>query len=224
MIVSPLREMMMSPSRSVRLTVSSSGPAFVPVLIIALLQILFAGRAYGFPSFLLAMVVLFYCWGPRDLDADIGAVTHAGDRDTRVNALQDLPTDPPSPPLGLDGRTLVDTVFRAALTRWFGVLFWFLLLGASGALIYRFVQLVAQSESFRSALPRAHADALRELHVLLDWPAAQLMTLSMALAADFDAVERVRADINKAGLAAEMESSSADGDKVRARLRVGDKS
>ena len=44
------------------------------------------------------------------------------------------------------------------------------------------------------------------------------------VAADFDAVERVRADINKAGLAAEMESSSADGDKVRARLRVGDKS
>ncbi|MBP6681699.1 MAG: type II secretion system protein GspL [Halioglobus sp.] len=44
------------------------------------------------------------------------------------------------------------------------------------------------------------------------------------VATDFDAVERVRADINKAGLVAEMESSSADGDRVRARLRVGDKS
>jgi len=44
------------------------------------------------------------------------------------------------------------------------------------------------------------------------------------VAADFEAVERVRADINKAGLEAVMESSSAQGDKVRARLRVGDKS
>ncbi len=44
------------------------------------------------------------------------------------------------------------------------------------------------------------------------------------LAADFAAVEQVRADINKAGLEAIMESSSAQGDKVRARLRVGDKS
>jgi type II secretory pathway component PulL len=44
------------------------------------------------------------------------------------------------------------------------------------------------------------------------------------VAADFDAVERVRADINRAGLVAEMESSSADGARVRARLRVGDKS
>jgi type II secretion system protein L len=44
------------------------------------------------------------------------------------------------------------------------------------------------------------------------------------VAADFEAVERVRSDINKAGLEATMESSSAQGDKVRARLRVGDKS
>lgn len=160
----------------------------VPVLLVGALQFFLHGVAYGFPSFLLATAVLFYCWGPRDLDADIGAVTHAPDRDTRVAALQEIPTDPPAPPLGLDGRSLVDTVFRAALTRWFGVLFWFLLLGAAGALLYRLVQLVAQSEAFRSALPRAHADALRDLHLALDWPAAQLMTLAMALAADFDAV------------------------------------
>lgn len=160
----------------------------VPVLALAVVQFLIVGVAYGFPAFLLATLVLFYCWGPRDLDADIAAVTHASDRDARVAALQDIPSEPPVPPLALDGRSMVDTVFRAALSRWFGVLFWFLLLGAAGALLYRLVQLVAQSESFRSSLPRAHADALRELHVLLDWPAAQLMTLALALAADFDAV------------------------------------
>ena len=44
------------------------------------------------------------------------------------------------------------------------------------------------------------------------------------LAADFETVERVRADINKAGLQAVMENSSAQGDKVRARLRVGERS
>jgi general secretion pathway protein L len=44
------------------------------------------------------------------------------------------------------------------------------------------------------------------------------------LAADFEAVERVREQINQAGLQAVMESSSAQGDQVRARLRVGEKS
>lgn len=44
------------------------------------------------------------------------------------------------------------------------------------------------------------------------------------VAADFETVEQVRAAINRAGLKAEMESSSAQGDQVRARLRVGEKS
>ena len=44
------------------------------------------------------------------------------------------------------------------------------------------------------------------------------------VAADFEAVEQVRAEINKAGLQAVMESSSAQGDRVRARLRVGERS
>ena len=44
------------------------------------------------------------------------------------------------------------------------------------------------------------------------------------VAADFEAVEQVRAQINQAGLQAVMESSSAQGDQVRARLRVGERS
>jgi general secretion pathway protein L len=44
------------------------------------------------------------------------------------------------------------------------------------------------------------------------------------VAADFEAVEQMRADINNAGLQAVMESSSAQGDRVRARLRVSERS
>ncbi len=44
------------------------------------------------------------------------------------------------------------------------------------------------------------------------------------IAADFEAVEAIRAGMNDAGLAAVMESSNAQGDKVRARIRVGEKS
>jgi len=44
------------------------------------------------------------------------------------------------------------------------------------------------------------------------------------VAADYGAVEQVRAGMNELGLQAVMENSSAQGDKVRARLRVGSKS
>tara|TARA_R110002049_G_scaffold24473_3_gene86756 strand:- start:8005 stop:9228 length:1224 start_codon:yes stop_codon:yes gene_type:complete len=43
-------------------------------------------------------------------------------------------------------------------------------------------------------------------------------------AADFEGVERLRSRINENGLEAVMESSSAQGDSVRARLRVGKRS
>jgi general secretion pathway protein L len=44
------------------------------------------------------------------------------------------------------------------------------------------------------------------------------------VAGDFEDVEQVRAAINQAGLEAIMESSSAQGEQVRARLRVGERS
>ena len=44
------------------------------------------------------------------------------------------------------------------------------------------------------------------------------------VAADFEAVEELRSKINAAGLEAIMESSNAQGDKVRARLRIGERS
>ena len=43
------------------------------------------------------------------------------------------------------------------------------------------------------------------------------------VARDFEGVERLRSKINEAGLEAVMENSSAQGDKVRARLRVGER-
>lgn len=44
------------------------------------------------------------------------------------------------------------------------------------------------------------------------------------VAADFEAVEELRSKINAAGLEATMESSNAQGEKVRARLRIGERS
>lgn len=44
------------------------------------------------------------------------------------------------------------------------------------------------------------------------------------VAVDYGAVEQVRSGMNQRGLQAVMENSSAQGDKVRARLRVGNKS
>ncbi len=183
-----------------RLWQSGAG-AFVsvglPVAVVALIQWLVSDALYGLAELALGAIVLFYCWGPRDLDLDVDAIVAAPDSDRRNAALQALPVEPPEPPLTLSGTVLVDHAFRAGLARWFGPLFWFIVLGPCGAVLYRLTQL-ARTRAFGGELPTNHADALERLLRVLDWPAAHLMTLALAVAADFDAVASAWRDFHAA--------------------------
>jgi AmpE protein len=157
----------------------------VPLLAVLLLQLALRNDLFGLPSFLFALAVLFYAWGPRDLDHDVEAVVEARDPQTRRDAAARLYPERAEP--SLEAGALVEAVFRCALWRWFGVLFWFLLLGPVGALLYRLVALCAQGEA-RKRLPEEPVQAATMLLSVLDWPVAQLMTLSMALVGNFDGV------------------------------------
>jgi len=151
----------------------------LPVFALGVLQALLSGQMFGLPSLLLGVFFLFACWGPRDLDRDVEAVLDAEDPDSRLAAAAPLfPYAAPS----IDGPALVDAAFGEALRRWFGVLFWFLLLGPAGALLYRLTQLMVLAH------PPAQVSSLGTLRLVLDWPVAQLMTLALALVASFDAV------------------------------------
>ena len=160
--------------------------ALLPVLAgVALLQWLLHAPLLGFLGLLFGVVALDYAWGPRDLDVDVEAIIDAHDAPTRREAIARL--WPQGEGASIDGSALVEAVFRNALQRWFGVLFWFLLLGPVGALLYRLSALACEGEFARS-LPAENLMGVRTLHSLLNWPVAQLMTLSMALVGNFDAV------------------------------------
>jgi AmpE protein len=139
----------------------------------------------GLAGLLFAIAVLFYTWGPRDLDLDVEAVIEAADPLARRDAVARL--SPDGEPAALAGGRLVDAVFRSALRRWFGVLFWFLLLGPFGALMYRLTALSAYGEISR-ALPPETASGARRWLAVLEWPVAQLMTLALAIVGNFDTV------------------------------------
>jgi AmpE protein len=157
----------------------------LPVLVIAAVQFALRHHFYGLPGFVFALSVLVYTWGPRDLDLDVDSVIEARDADGRRAAAFALFPEGGDPVI--EGPALVEAVFRCALWRWFGVLFWFLLLGAAGAMAYRLVSLSAQGEARRS-LPPAQSEAAVLFIALLNWPVAHLMTFGLALAANFDSV------------------------------------
>jgi AmpE protein len=157
-----------------------------PLLAVALFQLALREAFFGLVALAFAVIVLFYTWGPRDLDLDVDAVADAPDAVSRRAAAARLWPEG-GMPLVLDGGSLIEAVFRNAQHRWFGVLFWFLLLGPVGALLYRLTAVAAEGEA-ATALPPDTREGARTLMAWLDWPVAQLMTLSVALVGNFDTV------------------------------------
>lgn len=155
-----------------------------PLLLIGLFQLALDGALLGLVELLFGVAVLFYTWGPRDLDVDVDAVVQAGDPVRRHEAAARLSVDGET---ALDGGSLVEAVFRNAMRRWFGVLFWFLLLGPFGAVLYRLLVLTVTGECLR-AVPARTAKGARTFLAVIEWPVAQLMTLALALVGNFDSV------------------------------------
>lgn len=132
-----------------------------------------------------AVAVLIYTLGPHNLEADIDAVLASEGLVERAHAAQALRVHADDDAvLPLEPAALVEASVCSALKRRFGVVFWFVVLGPAGALLYRLAQRLgdhADTDADSRSAARRFAEAL-------DWPAAHLMVFAMALVSDFDAV------------------------------------
>lgn len=138
-------------------------------------------------TFLFAVVVLIYTFGPRDLDIDVREVIGAENEEEQREALETLLGEPiPENPDDCQA-IAINTVFSKALKRWFGVIFWFAVLGIYGALLYRLATWLRRDDD---ELYDDQKDLIERLCAIMDWPVAQLLTLSLAIATDFDSVYR----------------------------------
>jgi len=164
----------------------------------ALVQFALARVLFGLPAFAFGVLVLYFCWGPRDLDADIDAVLKAPDGERRAAAAQALRPDPALAPLPFEAGALVEAAFDSALSRWFGVLFWFVVLGPAGALGYRAVQLLARNPAFAASIAARDGERLERAAGVLDWAPAHLVALTLALVSEFDAVIRTWREYHQA--------------------------
>ncbi len=158
---------------------------FLPLLALGLInQLVFTTFGY-LGIFLLATAVLVYTFGLRDIDIQVADIIRSTDEDSQEAALCNLLRGAVPHDLETCRAKTVDAVFSESLHRWFGVIFWFAVLGIVGAFMYRMVDWLACEES---SLISTHKQLMLRARQVLDWPAAQLMTLSLAIATDFDSV------------------------------------
>lgn len=158
----------------------------LPLFAVGLLNGLMYGLLGALGGFLLAVAVLIYTFGPHDLDTDINAIIHAKDDEAQAKALNNLLPGCPPEQEACQAQA-VEAVFREALQRWFGTIFWFAALGIYGAVLYRVCDRITEGGL---GLPDGQRALFLRLRQVLDWPVAQLMTLSLAIATDFDPVVR----------------------------------
>lgn len=155
------------------------------VLVIWIVMAILASLS-GFLAFLFGLVVLIYTLGPRDLDRDVKEIVECLQRnDTEAAVLKaQILGDTQEVAAGSADELVAwvrNRVMVEANTRIFAVLFWFLLLGPLGAVLFRLTCQVRQQVS-------ADADylmAARDLYRILAWIPARISVLSFALAGNF---------------------------------------
>jgi len=136
-------------------------------------------------QFIFAITVLVFTFGPRDLDIDVRNVIKAEDDEQQKEALETLLSGPAPREPDDCGDAAINAVFLKALKRWFGIIFWFAVLGVYGALLYR---LAVWLSGENSKLREEQKELFIRLCKIMEWPVAQLITLSLAVATDFDSV------------------------------------
>jgi AmpE protein len=142
---------------------------------------------FGLVGLLFYISVLLYCLGPRDLAVDVDnwcEVCDSSDSDLRKRAAGRL--------LGYVellqnesecGRQIAGAILVEANDRLFAVLFWFVLLGPLGAVLYRSVAVLYQHRQEYGDF----GDSITRLYSLLVWLPAHLVALGYALSGHFEA-------------------------------------
>ena len=179
-------------------------PALIPVILLAALLILpvflvlfsLEGRLYGMANFVLAIVVLFFSLGPKDIGEDVDEYCRAIEADDEERIVSTskalIETDVPSDPYERIQR-VEEAVCVQANNRLFAVIFWFVLFGPYGPLgawAYRVTDLIRRRAVFNASREEDNSNptvlnASVMLHGWLAWIPARLTAIGYAMAGSF---------------------------------------
>lgn len=155
----------------------------LPLLVVALLQMMLVGWLALF-GFLFAVAVLVWALGPKDLEREVQAITSAwerGDEETARSKAEAF-VEGSLPQGGAAMATaVINGVLSEAVERIMAVLFWFVILGPLGAVLYRLVNLLHKSASGYAGFD---ASAVM-LHGILNALPARLTALGYAVTGNF---------------------------------------
>lgn len=157
-----------------------------PLLGVAVLQQLFADTLFGLPGVIFSIGVLLYTLGPQDLDTQISQYVTAAENDdsesrdiARVIIDDEPPTSEPA-----RSQAVAEAALQQANRRTIAVLFWFVLLGPLGAMLYRLATWLPKTD--QAAQDIDFKLNTKQLVVILDWAPARVTAFCYAIAGSFE--------------------------------------
>lgn len=127
------------------------------------------------------LIVLIYCLAPENLDNRLDnyiAAIEGGYASTSASLADELINEKLVDEGDSDELAIIKSTIVEAHKRTFAVIFWFLILGVVGALLYRLVdELNDELHEIRSGF----SDSTNVLLNILEWPSSRVMVLGLAL-------------------------------------------
>ena len=143
----------------------------------------------GAPEWFLAFAVLIMSLGPRDLEHQVSAFLYARDHESPeankiASEIIGHPAMESEPEQSIE---VSQGIVEQANNRLMAVLFWFVVLGPFGAVMYRLTSLTEQFSREDENRKNVNQQAFRLLHVL-NWIPARMLAATYALVGNFDNV------------------------------------
>lgn len=157
------------------------------VILVILVQFLLLGLLYGLLSMLFQLFLLLYCLGPQNLWADaFSSINSLNKSDSAASDKLKASFGVTDGDAGQIHRQLLDGIFIQANIRVFAVIFWYVLLGPAGIVLYRLV--CVSSDSKNEDVSPKLAQSAHRVEDVLNWLPAKLLTVLFALGGNFGQV------------------------------------
>jgi membrane protein required for beta-lactamase induction len=158
---------------------------FLPVLIIAAIQYLLADFLHNLPYMMFAILVFVYCLGPACLSSDVEYYLDArrlGDEDEALHYAGALTERAASTSPDQQTSDVTRAILYVANERIFAVIFWFVIIGPVGAILYRLATSISKQEDINERIKPAAI----LFQGVLTWVPARMLALGYALTGHFD--------------------------------------
>jgi len=156
----------------------------LPAFVLLSIQILLNDFIFNLPGFLFGIIVFIYCLGPACLSTDIEAYIHArtlGDEDEALHYAGTITEAAASTALDQQTSDVTRAILYVANERIFSTIFWFVILGPFGCMMYRLISEMSKQEDHKDLVEFSDF-----IHALMAWIPARMLAVGYALTGNFD--------------------------------------